>query len=320
MPSCRLLPLLAPVVVFAAGCGLVNAVGIDFFYDEVRLPEANVHLGLAYADDDDPKHRLNLFLPLADSVRAAPWPVVVFVHGGGWTTGDRDYTFGGEDLYNNIGRFFAQHGIGTATVSYRLMPGATWRAQVDDVAAAVGWVHAHIGDYGGDPNGLFLMGHSAGAYLAAYATLDADVLRRTHVPPDAVCGVMPVSGAALDLTDRETYALEDDFDYYSWRFSPERIARDEPPAEPFAWQVEASPITHVRADAPPFLMLFAGGETEALQRQSRLLAAALRRMGVETRIVVVPGQSHTRIVPTLSRADKTAGPAMLAFVRAQTCR
>lgn len=301
------------------GCTLAKSVAIGFVYDEVALPEANVRFGLGYAADGDPKHRLNLFFPLEDSVRARPWPVVVFVHGGGWTEGDRDFTFGNADVYNNIGRYFAQHGIGAATVSYQLMPGVTWREQVADVAAAVAWVHGHIGEYGGDPDGLFLMGHSAGAYLAASVALDPAPLERQGLSAGVVCGAIPVSGAALDLTDRETFFLEDNFDYYSARFAPDRVPLDEPPEEPFSWQREASPIRSVRADAPPFLILYAGGETEALRRQSGLLDAALRAAGAESRVVVVPGQSHERIVPTLSRDDRTAGPAMLAFVRAQRC-
>lgn len=312
--------LVAAAAVAATGCGALYAVGIRLVYDEAALPAANVRAGLAYVEGSpDPKHRLNLFLPLADSVRAGPWPVVVFVHGGGWTTGDRDFRFGGEDLYNNVGRYLAQRGIGAAVVSYRLLPDVRWPAQVEDVARAAAWVRGHVAAYGGDPDALFLMGHSAGAQLATRVALDADAQAAAGLPPGAVCGAIPVSGAALDLTDRETFALEDDFDYYSARFSDDGVARAEPPAEPAAWQVAASPLRLVRPGAPPFLILYAGGETGALQRQSRLLDGALRGAGVESRVVVVPGQSHTRIVPTLSRDDRTAGPAVVAFVRAQRC-
>ncbi len=307
------LTLVSALSMLVTGCTTIQRIGLSFVYDEADLPDADVRRDLAYRDTGNPKHRLNLFLPLADSVRAAPWPFVVFVHGGGWTEGDRDYTFGGADIYNNIGRFFAQHGIGAATVSYRLMPEATWREQVDDVEAAIRWVQTHASDYGGDARNVFVMGHSAGAYLAAFAALD------TTRALD-ICGVMPVSGAALDLTDRETYDLEDNFDYYAHRFSPDKQALETPPAEPFAWQRDASPILQIHPDAPPFLILYAGGETEALQRQSRLFDAALQSAGVESEIVVVPGQSHSRIVPTLSRDDRTAGPALLRFVRRQACR
>ena len=72
--------------------------------------------------------------------------------------------------------------------------------------------------------------------------------------------------------------------------------------------------------APPFLILYAGGETRALQRQAELLAAALRKAEVPVGVTVVPGQSHERIVPTLSRMDRTAGPAILRFIRESRCR
>ena len=318
--------MIRPALVLAAalagsaalsGCGLARSVAVDLVYDEVALPEENVRRDLATLPDGDPKHRLNLFLPVADSVRQRPWPVVVFVHGGGWTEGDKDLTYGGEDVYNNVGRFLAQRGIGAATVSYRLMPGVTWREQVEDVGAAVAFLHETVGTYGGDPGGVVLMGHSAGAYLAAFVALAPDL---AGVGPGVVCGAVPVSGAGLDLEDRHTYALRDNFDYYSARFSPDRVRREQPPAAPAPWQTEASPVTYVSPDDPPFLVLYAGGETEALQRQSRRLDAALRQAGVPSRIVVVPGKSHTRIVPTLSRDDQTAGPAILDFVRGLDCR
>lgn len=305
-----------------AGCSAMEAVGIRFFYKHAGLPDENVRLDLPYDEGpgaDVEKHRLNLFLPLDDSVRTRPWPTVVFVHGGGWNTGDKDFAFGGQDLYNNVGRFFAQRGIGAVTVNYRLLPAVAWPEQIADVAKAVAWVHGHVAEYGGDPKALFVMGHSAGAQLAARVALDPEPLRREGLSSHVLCGAIPVSGAGLDLTDRETYLLEDNFDYYSARFSPDGVPVAEPPERAFAWQVEASPIRFARADAPPFLLIYAGGETRALQRQSQLLDEALRAAGAESRTVVVPGRSHERIVPTLSRDDQTAGPAMVQFVRAQRC-
>ena len=303
----------------AGGCSLAKSAVVGFVYDDADLPASHVQHDLAYRDTGHPKHRLNLFLPLTDSVRAQPWPVVVFVHGGGWTTGDKDFRFGYADVYNNVGRFLATRGIGAATINYRLMPEVTWREQVADVAAAVAYLRQTVGSHGGNPDAVFLMGHSAGAYLASYVALDRLWLEAEGVPASAVCGAIPVSGAALDLTDRATYLLEDNFDYYAARFAPDRVPRIDPPPEPFAWQVEASPVRHVRADAPPFLMLYAGGETQALQRQSRLLAEALQEAGAHAETVVVPGKSHERIVPTLSRDDQTAGPALVRFVRTAPC-
>ena len=223
-----LLVLLA-FAVAASGCGLLLRLGVGLVYDRVDLPAEQVIRDVAYADDGLAKHRLNLFLPTPDSVRADRaadgWPTVVFVHGGGWTEGDKDLEVGGADVYNNIGRFFASRGIGAATVSYRLLPGVRWPAQIDDVAAAVAWLHAHVADYGGDPDGLILMGHSAGSQLAVRVALDPEPLRSLGLAPDLVCGVIAVSGAGYDLRDEETYALSDDPGYYARRFDPERDRR-----------------------------------------------------------------------------------------------
>ncbi|MEP0548147.1 MAG: alpha/beta hydrolase [Rhodothermales bacterium] len=310
-------PVLSAIVLtfalVASGCGLFLRLGVGLVYDRVDLPEEQVIRDVPYAADGLAKHRLNLFLPTPDSVRAAGgWPTVVFVHGGGWTEGDNDLEVGGADVYNNIGRFFASRGIGAATVSYRLLPDVRWPAQIDDVAAAVAWLHAHVGDYGGDPDGLVLMGHSAGAQLAARVAFDGEPLTAQGLSTDVVCGLIAVSGAGYDLEDEETYALSNDPAYYARRFDPDGTDPD--------WQTAASPLRFVDADAPPTLVLYAGGETEALQRQSQLLAAALAESAVAHEVVVVPGQSHERIVPTLSRDDRTAGPAMLDFVRSGTCR
>jgi acetyl esterase/lipase len=183
----------------------------------------------------------------------------------------------------------------------------------------VAHVHRTVGAHGGDPAALFLMGHSAGAHLAAHVALDTAVLAREGVPAAAVCGVIPVSGAALDLTDRPS--VRGDYDYYGARFAPPGVVVPEAmPDVPMPWQRDASVVPLVRPGAPPFLVLYAGGETRALQRQAELLVAALRKAAVPVTVAVVPGQSHERIVLTLSRNDRTAGPALLRFVRETRCR
>ena len=312
--------LVVPLAALAlGGCGLAQRAAVAVVYDRAELPAALVRPDLPYRAGGDPKHRFDLFLPLADSVRARPWPTVVFVHGGGWTEGDRAYTFGGADVYGNIGRFFASHGVGAAVVSYRLQPDVAWRAQVGDVAAALAAVRDTVAARGGAPQ-VVLMGHSAGAHLALRVALDREAQARAGLPAGAVCGVMPVSGAALDLRDRASFEIADNYAYYLARFAPPGTPRtDVPPAEPAPWQAEASVVPLVTPDAPPTLVLYAGGDYPALIRQNELLAEALRAAGAPVEVVVVPGRSHFRIVPTLSRDDQTAGPAMLAFVRGLGC-
>lgn len=299
--------LLTLLLLTLNGCAVYKWVGIKFLYDEAELPAAQEIEDLRYKTDSAlEKHRLDLFLP--DST-VVGWPTVVFIHGGGWVEGDKDLSVGGADVYGNIGRFFARRGIGAATINYRLLPKVEWPVQIADVAEAVAWVQAHIADYGGRPDALFLMGHSAGAQLATRVALDETPLRDAGGDPSAICGVIPVSGAALDLVDERTYELDDDPGYYPRRFG---TVPD--------WKKAASPVSFIRPDAPPFLIIYAEGEGPSFHRQSNLLKTALEEAGVSTRLVIVPGESHERIVLALSRDDKTAGPAMLEFVRSLECK
>lgn len=285
-----------------SACNPVYYVGLKFVYRDVHLPASRVLRDVSYEPTASiAKERLDLFLP-----DGTGWPVVVFVHGGNWTEGDRALRVGGQDLYGNIGRFLAANGIGAAVISYRLLPAVDWTTQADDVARAVGWVYRTLPVYGGDKSRILMMGHSAGAQLAVRTALDRDRLVRAGVPASAIAGVIAVSGAGYDMTDQETYALGNDPAFFEARFR-------RGPAD-VHWQADASPMKLVTAGAPPFLIIYAGGETTPLQRQSRLLHEALSAAGVRAELLVAPGLSHTRIVPTLSRADRPAGAAMLRFI------
>lgn len=298
-----------------SGCYVVYRVGLPLYYDAVSLPAIQTVRDLPYRETGgaaSPKQRLNLFVPTGSG-----WPVVIFVHGGGWDSGDRNERLGGHDYYNNIGRYLAAHGIGTAVVSYRLLPQVTWPEQVDDVAAATAWVHQHIGEYGGDPAALFLMGYSAGGQLATRVALDPHARERHGLPATAVCGVIPVSGVGFDMTDQLTYKQgpEDDggleYDYLRIRFAAG--SRDD------RWAVAASPIQFVRAGGPPFLILYAEGEQRLFHRQAAVLDSTLRAASVSSRVIVVPARSHARMVLALSRDDQTAGPAIRTFVETTRC-
>ncbi len=297
----RMLPrlLLITLSLTLTGCAAVTRVGVHVLYRRAELPAAQVARDVCYLpgpECDSDAHRLDLYLP-----QGSGWPLIVFIHGGGWDSGDKNLRAGGADVYANIGRYFATQGIGTAVINYRLQPTTAWRGQVADVRAAVRWLHGHAREHGGRPDRIFLMGHSAGGYLAAFVGLDGPV-----ADSSGVRGVICVSGAGLDLTDSLTYALGEDPRYYAQRF------RDGDSTE--AWRRDASPVYRVHAGAPPFLILYAGGEKRALQRQARCLEQALGHAGVENTVVVVPGESHARMVLTLSRPDRTAVPAILDFI------
>jgi acetyl esterase/lipase len=296
--------VLVAALAVVAGCSLAERVGVGVLYKPTALPADQISHNLVYGPAAGDSQKLDLFLPSAPK----GWPVIIFVHGGGWNSGDKGLRVGGKDVYGAIGRFYAAHGYGTAVINYRLQPDVTWQDQVRDVADAVAWVRANIAPFGGDPDCLFLMGHSAGTYLAAYVALRSKTLSDRAIPPSALRGVIAVSGAGLDLSDEETYKLGADPAYYEQRFA----GRGD-------WKRDASPLSYVTSNAPPFLILRAGNELPPLKRQSTLLDEALKKAGVESRLVIVPGQSHTRIVLTLSRDDRTAGPAILDFLAGKRC-
>ncbi len=313
----QVLTVQALSVLALTGLGCVNALysvsywaGMPFVYEHADHPDDHRVRDISYASSpgaDPDKQRLDLFVP----EEKAPWPVLVFVHGGGWTEGDRSLRAGGRDVYANIGRYFASRGVGTAVISYRLQPQVTWREQLDDVSQAVAWVHDHVAGYGGDPQRIFVSGHSAGAQLVTWVALDETRLARLGAGNPRLCGLIPVSGAALDLTDEQTWALGASPAYFEQRFGDGESGE--------AWQREASPIFHVRQDSPPTLVIYASGEPEDIKRQSVLLDRALRAAGAESRTVLVPDEDHYRIILALSRPDKTAAPAILEFIRSHDC-
>lgn len=116
------------------------------------------------------RHVLDVYTPQKAS--ATKRAVVVFIHGGSWNSGNKN-------IYTFVGRRLARHDMVAVIINYRLSPAVQVPDQADDCARAVQWVSQHIGDYGGDPSRIFVMGHSAGAGLAAL--LAADDLSLIHI-------------------------------------------------------------------------------------------------------------------------------------------
>jgi acetyl esterase/lipase len=129
------------------------------------------------------KHKLDLYLPKGETKP----PVVLWIHGGAWVSGDRA-------IYAELGRRFAEEGIGFAAASYRLSPAVKHPEHVKDCAKAFAWLHANAKEKGGDPDRLFVMGQSAGGHLSALLALDRSYLRDLKVPDEALKGAIPMSG------------------------------------------------------------------------------------------------------------------------------
>ncbi|HXV47746.1 MAG TPA: alpha/beta hydrolase, partial [Candidatus Binatia bacterium] len=294
----------------STGCGeLAERAAVTLFYREAVLPVEQVHKNLGYWSDPPaaaPKHRLDLFVP-----QGKRWPVLVFVHGGSWKSGDKELMFGGADPYGNIGRFYAARGIGVAVINYRLQPAVTWRDQVLDVARAMAWIHENADDYGADTRAVFLFGHSSGAHLAARAALDRQLLQQVGLRPGIPCGVIAASGAPYDIADEKTYELGTNPAIFERPFRAADANN--------RWKYDASPLYFVTPSAPPFLLLHGAWETRGLKRQNQIMYSALRGAGVPSRLVETTWDGHFIMIAALSRPNSEASAEVLEFIRTTKC-
>lgn len=210
-------------------------------------------------------------------------PLVVFIHGGGWRIGDKQNGAAGQEKAT----FFNAQGYAYASVNYRLSPDVKHPAHVEDVAAALAWLHDNAAAQGFDPNRIFIMGHSAGAHLAALVAVDPRWLARHGKPLSIVKGVILLDGAGYDVTRQAPAVIaRGGFlgEMYSGAFG----------SNPAGWR-DASPTLQIergRAIAP-FLIVHASRPDST--SQSRALAARLREVGVDARLYEARGYTHAQV-------------------------
>lgn len=289
-----------------SGCGrFAEWIAVRLFYRDAALAQARVYRDLNYwpgPSADPRKHQLDFYVP-----DGSGWPVLIFLHGGGWRSGDKALEFGGVDPYGNIGRFYSARGIGVAVANYRLQPAVSWRDQIRDVAQALAWVYGHADQYGANKKAIFISGHSAGAQLATRAAVDQKILRELGLPPYVPCGVIAVSGAPFDITDRRTTRLA----FYEKTFGAG--------ADGEGWKYEASAVKFVTSATPPFLLLHGRWEPPGLKLQNQVMYEALGAAGVPAELVVTPWDNHPLTVAAISYPGKIASNAILDFIRRTPC-
>jgi acetyl esterase/lipase len=245
-------------------------------------PGVEVVGDIAYTDGapaDEAKHKLDLYLPK----ERKNFPVLMFVHGGSWRTGDRS-------LYRALGIHFARAGIAVAIPSYRLMPQNPHPAQIEDVAAAFDWMYRNLPRYGGDLKRVYVTGHSAGGHLAALLALNPAYLRKYAIPASAIRGVVAMSGV-YDVRNMPEFVLEGD-------------------------RREASPLTYAASpNAPPFLLTYCQWDYAGLPKQARDFAAALKKSFADVRLIYVPGETHVSEIVSAVKDDSSLARALLGFMQ-----
>jgi arylformamidase len=224
-------------------------------------------------------------------------PVLIFLHGGGWSGGDK-----GRDPTRGV--FFARAGIIYITANYRLSPAVRHPAHAEDVARAVAWVRQHIARYGGDRSSVYLMGHSAGAHLAALVASAPKYLERVGVPSEIVRGAILLDGSGYDLVKRVPTSG-------GWIHEMLMNAFG---ADPSVWR-DASPQHQLSREQrpPPFLLFHVEGR-QASETQARSFAEGLRSVGGRAEVIPVADRTHNSIEGRIGTAGDPVGPRIVAFI------
>lgn len=205
-------------------------------------------------------------------------PVLLFVHGGGWSIGNKG-------AVNALPEYAARHGFLLASAGYRLAPEVDAGGCAQDVALCIAWLKANAEAPGGDSKRIFVAGHSAGAHLAALVAVDPQYLGAHGLQPADLAGVIPIDGAGYDAVSQMAYL------------------GDRPGLIPNMYRqafgaraAELSPTLLVEPGRayPPFLIFHVASRPDA-QRQSNGLADALRAAGGQAEVVAAPGETHRTI-------------------------
>ncbi|MHC5038763.1 MAG: alpha/beta hydrolase fold domain-containing protein [Planctomycetota bacterium] len=264
----------------------------------IHPPEGlQVFRDLPYAEVEGvPKKLLSLDVYAPSGAKTAP--VLLFIHGGGWRVGDKSRTV-------SKGNFFTGKGFVVASINYRLSPAVQHPVHVQDVAKAVAWVRKKIGEYGGDPNRIYVMGHSAGAHLAALVAVDKRRLEPEGLELGVFKGVILLDGAGYDIPRQiEELGGNRSTQVYRTAFTDDRET----------W-VDASPVTHAAAGKgfAPFL-IFHVANREASRIQSETLAKALRESGSTALVIPAAGKTHGTINREIGVEGDEVTEAILKFL------
>jgi acetyl esterase/lipase len=261
----------------------------------------NVKLDIPYAEPADPRQKVDIYAPEG----AKNLPVVFWIHGGGWQTGDRTNVQVKPQAFVDKRFVFVSTG-------YRLLPNVDMLTIFRDVAKSVRWVHDHIAEHGGDPNRILVMGHSAGAQLAALICIDDRYLKAEGLTLAIIKGCVPVDGDTYDVpaiietaeTRLRVHGLP------MPRFG-HRVKFGNDPAK----HRDYSAVTHVAKGKgiPPFLILHVADHPD-VSAQAQRLEAVLKDASIPVKRLAAKETNHNKLNENLGLPNDPPTKALFEFV------
>lgn len=265
------------------------------------LQAQNIKRDIPYVENGHARHVLDIYAP----ANAKNLPVVFWIHGGGWTQGDKTHV-------KLKPQWFMDRGFVFVSTNYRLLPEVDMGTLIRDVAKAFGWMEKHIAEYGGDPKRVLVGGHSAGAQLAAIICTDDRYLKAEGAAFDCLIGCVPVDGDTYDVpaiidtaeTRLRVHHLPPRVNGHREKFggTPEK-------------HIDFSAVTHVAKGKgiPPFLILHVAAHPDTSAQAARL-GNALKEAGVPTTVFGAKDTSHVKLNDDLGLPDDPATKALDTFV------
>lgn len=210
-------------------------------------------------------------------------PVVIFVHGGGWDSGDKNN-------YKFVGAALAEQGYVAVLPNYSLYPKVKSPVFCQDIADAVAYVHAHANEWGGNANEIYLMGHSAGAHIVMMVTLDQQFLHQAGGDTSWLHGVIGLAGPY-------------DFLPFTYPYMNDLFG----PPEKYS---ESQPVNFVRADAPPLLLMHGLQDHTVAPTNTRSLYDAMSKAGGRVQVEYFENATHSDLIAAFSFLRNRKPPVM----------
>jgi acetyl esterase/lipase len=274
-----------------------------------QVPQrAGVEVDIPFVEGGGHDQQLDLYTPSSPG-----FPTILFVHEGSLTSGDRK-----DEPYARMCQTFQSAGIGCAATNYRLAPSHKWPAQPNDVASAFRWLKQNVAARGGDPERIFLFGHSSGCTLVGIVATDPRYLEEQGLGPEDIAGVIPMGcrlNDYVEITDTPPPRYE-----ASW--VPAARINDFMKGEVAFVSLEqrnaAVPAAHVSERLPPTLVLIADAERffpPILRDAAEFVGRALVH-GAQADIAILANRRHMTAVQMMVRTDDPAVIKVIEFVRA----